>query len=42
MNKNRNRHTDIENSLVLDKGQGGGVEEGRIGSLELAEANYYL
>ena len=38
----QNQTQGIENSLVLDKGQAGGVEEGTIGSLELAEANYYL
>ena len=31
-----NRHTDMENRLVVAKG------EGRIGSLGLADANYYV
>ena len=35
--KNKNRLTDIENRLVA---KGEGVEEGRIGSLGLADVNY--
>ena len=41
--KNRNRLTDPENRLVVAKagcGERGG--EGRIGSLGLADANYYI
>ena len=37
---NRNRLTDIENRLVVAKGKG--VGKGKIGSLGLADANYYL
>ena len=35
-----NRLTDIENRLVAAKG--GGVGEGRIGRLGLADVNYYI
>ena len=35
----QNRLTDTENRLVIAKGEGDG--EGRIGSLGLADANYY-
>ena len=35
--RNRNRLTDLENTLVVAKGDG----EGWIGSLGLADANYY-
>ena len=38
--QNRNRFTDIENWLVVAKGER--VEEGCIGSLGLAGANYYV
>ena len=37
--RKRNRLTDIENRLVVAKGEG--VGEGRIGSLGLVDANYY-
>ena len=37
--QNRNRHTDIENRLVVAKGED--VREGRIESLELADTNLY-
>ena len=39
--QNRNRLTDIENRLVVDKGEGGQGKEG-IGSLRLVDANYYI
>ena len=38
--RNINRLTDIENRLVVAKGEGTG--EGKIGSLGLADANYYI
>ena len=36
--QNRNRLTDMENRLVVAKGEGGGWT----GSLELVDANYYI
>jgi len=38
--QNKNRLTDIENRLTVAE-QEGEVEEGRTGSLGLAEANFY-
>jgi len=38
--QDKNRLTDIENTLVVAKGEKG--KGGRIGSLGLAEANYFL
>ena len=38
--QNKNRVRDTENRFVVAKGEGGG--EGWIGSLGLAEANYYM
>ena len=38
--QNQNRLTDIENRLVVVKGEGGG--EGWTGSLGLADANYCI
>ena len=37
---NRNRYTDIENQLMIAKGEGEGV--GQTGSLGLADANLHL
>ena len=39
--QNRNRLTDIENRFVIAEGNGS-VGEGWIGSLGLADANYYI
>ena len=39
--QNINRLTDIENRLVITNGDGG-VGEGWIGSLGLADVNYYI
>ena len=39
--QNRNRFTDIENRLVVAKGEGR-EKEAWIGSLGLVEANYYI
>ena len=38
--QNRNKLTDIENRLVVAKGEGEG--EGWTGSLGLVDANYYI
>ena len=40
--KQTHRLTDIENSLVVAMGWGGGMEEGWTGSLGFADANYYM
>ena len=37
---NRNKHTDLENRLKITKGER--VGEGRVGSLRLADTNYYI
>ena len=39
---NRSRLTDTENRLVVAKAGGGGVGEGRIGSLGLVDVNHYI
>ena len=40
LSSNRNRLSDIKNSLVVAKGEGEGV--GWTGSLGLVDANYYI
>ena len=39
---NKNKLTDTENRLLVAKGGEEGVREGRIGSLGLADVNYYV
>ena len=39
--QNRNRLTDIENTLVVTKGERDG-EEGQIKCMELIDTNYYI
>ena len=39
---NRNRLTDIENKIMVTKGEREGMGEGYISSLGLADTNYYI